>query len=118
MKKRIRLIEYFKSKFNHNGVLSLQEIHSSIKNENAWVNDFNCPVFFSHGVSNSCGVLIAYLGTKSFVLNEHKSNKAGRILILDITLDADQYILINLYNANTEQAVNILEELQNLLKNL
>ena len=27
------LIEYFKSKFNHNGVF-LQEAHSSIKNEN------------------------------------------------------------------------------------
>ena len=78
-------------------------------------------VFFSHGASNSCGVLIAYLGKKSFVLNEQKTNKAGRMLILDITLDADQYILINLYtrNANTEiEQIKILEELQNLLKNL
>ena len=40
-------------------------------------------------------------------------------MILDITLDADQYILINLYNATTETGqVNILEELQNLVKNL
>ena len=33
-KKRIRLIEHFKNKFNHNWVL-LQETHSSIKDENA-----------------------------------------------------------------------------------
>ena len=40
-------------------------------------------------------------------------------MILDITLDADQYILINLYNANTEiERVEILKELQNLLKKL
>ena len=75
-------------------------------------------MFFSHGVSNSCGVLIAYLGKKHFVLNEQKKDKAGRKLILDIILDADQYTL-NLYNANTEtEHVKILEELQSLLKNL
>ena len=56
------------SKLNHNGVLFLQERHCCIKNENAWVNYFNCPVFFSLGASNACGVLIAYIGKKSFVL--------------------------------------------------
>ena len=45
-KKRIKLIEYFRSKLNHNGFLFLQETHPTIKNENTWVNDFNGPVFF------------------------------------------------------------------------
>ena len=101
-KKRTKLIEYFRSKLNHNGFLFLQETHSSIKNENTWDNDFNGPVFFSHGASNSCGVLLTYLSKTSFVLNEQKTDKAGRILILDVMLDGDHYILINLYNANTE----------------
>ena len=95
-KERIKLTEYFKSKLNHNEFLFLQETHSTIKNENTWVNDFNGLVFFSHGASNCCGVLIAYLGKKSFVFNKQKTDKSGRILILDDTLDADQYILINL----------------------
>ena len=84
------------------------------------VNDFNCSVFFSRAASNSCDVLLAYLGKKSFVLNEQKADKAGRILILDITVDADQYILINLYNANAEtEQLKILESFkQSLLKNL
>ena len=44
-------------------------------------------------------------------------DKAGRILILDVTLDADQYILINLYNANTEiEQCKISNELQSLIK--
>ena len=55
----------------------LQETHSSIKNENAWVNDFHCPVFFSHSASYSCGILIAYLSKRSFVLNEQKTDRAG-----------------------------------------
>ena len=60
-KKRLKLIEYFQSKLNHNGFHFLQETHKTIKTENAWVSDFNGPVSFSHGASNSCGVLIAYL---------------------------------------------------------
>ena len=72
---------------------------------------------FSHGASNSFSVLIAYLGKMSFVLNKQKIDKAGRILIPNITIDIDQYILINLYNAITEtEPVEILEELENLLK--
>ena len=116
-KNKIKLIEYFKCKLNHNGFLFLQETNSTINNENTWVNDFNGPVFFSHEASNSCGVLIAYLGKISFFLNKQKTDKAGRILILDVTLDADQYILINLYNANTEtEQCKIFNELQSLLK--
>ena len=55
----------------------------------------------------------------SFILNKQKKDNAGRILILDIALDVDQYISRNLYNANTEtEQVKILEELQSLLKKL
>ena len=39
------LIEYFKSKFNHNGVF-LQEAHSSIKNENARLDVLIVRYFF------------------------------------------------------------------------
>ena len=95
--KRVKLIEYFRSKLKHNGFLFLQETHSTIKNENTRVNDFNRQAFISHGTSNSYGVLISYLDKTSFVLN-----KTGRILILDVMLDGNHYILTNLYNANTE----------------
>ena len=76
-KKRIELIEYFRSKLNHKRFIFLQETHSTIKNENTWVHNFNGPVFFSHGTSNSYGVLTAYLDKTSFVLNEQKTHKAG-----------------------------------------
>ena len=81
------------------------------------VNYFNGPVFFSHGASNSCRVLVAYLGKTSLVLNKQKTDKTGRILILDVMLDRGQYILINLYNADTEtEQCKIFNELQSLLK--
>ena len=87
--------------------------------ENTWVNDFSCPVFLFYSASSSCAVLISCLHKSSFDLNKQKIDIIKIILILHITLDVAQYILINLYNANTEtEQVNILGKLQNLLKNL
>ena len=54
-------------------------------------------------------VLIAHLGKMSFVLNKQKTNKAGRILIFDVKLDTDQYILINVHKTETEQLKNFKE---------
>ena len=51
----------------------------------------------------------------SFVVNKQKADNAEEILILDVTLDADQYILINLYNTETKQ-LKIFQEIQSLLK--
>ena len=73
--------------------------------------------FFPHEASNSCSVLIAYLGKTSFFHNRQKTDKGGRILIFDDMLDRVQYILINLYNANTEtEQCKIFNDLQSLLK--
>ena len=45
------------------------------------------------------------------------TDKTGRILILHVTIDADQHVLINLYNAYTEtEQVKVLQELQIPLK--
>ena len=58
--------------------------------------------FFSHGIFNSCSALISYLGSKSFVVKNKKNDGKGRILILDVTIDDNDYILVNMYNVNTE----------------
>ena len=53
-------------------------------------------------MSNSYGVLIAYCGTGMFTVKKQQTDKKGRILILDVSINDTEYILINLYNANTE----------------
>ena len=67
-KKRLKLMQSFKDKIGSNGVLFLQETHSDSKVEQKWKEDFEGPIFFSHGKSNSCGVLIAYFGTGTFTV--------------------------------------------------
>ena len=54
--KRLSIIEYVKNKIGKNGILLLQEKHSTVSDEGKWKIKFIEPVFYSHGTSNSCGV--------------------------------------------------------------
>ena len=118
-KKRTKMIQYFKNKLLPQGVLFLQETHSTESNEASWRDEFNASLFFSHGSSNSCGVLIGFLGQFNVnILNQMCDNK-GRILILNATIDAKNFLLINLYNPNTEnEQVEVLNTLLTMMKTI
>ena len=78
----------------------LLETHSVSDVENACNDDFKGHVFFSHGKSNSCGVLIAYLSSTSFVVKSKRNNHhTGHILILEFTIGDTDYNLINIYQS-------------------
>ena len=67
-------------------------------------------VFLTYAV-----LYLLILVKKSFVIDRKKTDMSARILILDVTLDEDQYILINLYNTNTEtELTKVLEDFHNL----
>ena len=72
---RLSAREYLKNKLSNNRILFLQETHSTFNHENIWKNDFNVPVFYSHGTSQSCGVLIAYFGNLNFSVNKQVTEK-------------------------------------------
>ena len=118
LKKRLKLIEYFKSKITTHRILFLQKTHSSSDGKRKWRDDFGGNTFFSHGKRNSCGVLISYIGTQNFVVNNQKTDNNGRILILDVKINDAKFVLMNLYNANTEtELVSVLNDLSSLLEN-
>ena len=119
IKKRLKLIEYFESKITTHGMLFLQETHSSSDDEQKWRDNFGGNTFFSHCKRNSCGVLISYIGKHNFVVNNQKTDNDSRILILDVTINDVSFVLINLYNYNTEtEQVSVLNNLFSLLENL
>ena len=63
------------------------------------------------------GIWISYIGTHNFVVNNHKTGNDGRILTLDITFNDVNFVLINLYDANTEtEQVSVLNNLSSLLE--
>ena len=110
-KKRIKLFEYFKSKLAPNGILFAREIHSTKEIEQKWKDELNGQTFFSHGKSNSCGVFIAFFGSKSVTITKETSDNSGRIFVLQVKIDDEIYLLVTSYNSNTEP-----EQLETLLE--
>ena len=81
-----------------------------------WKDEFGGDLHFSHGSSNSCGVLIAFYGNQDITVERKLSKKKGLLLVLDTRIDSSDFLLINIYNANTEkEQVSVLNELTTIL---
>ena len=50
-KKRINMFEYFRDKVSNNGIIFLQETHSTEDARNKWQDDFQGQIFCSHGTT-------------------------------------------------------------------
>ena len=100
-KKRVKMFEYFKGKIVNSGIIFLQETHSSEDTFNEWQDNFK-ELFFSHGTTSSCGVMIGYLGSKKFSVNKICKDDNGRVLIVEAEIETETFILLNLYNPNSE----------------
>ena len=61
-----------------------------------------------------------YSGKETFFVkktNKQETDKEGRILILDVSINDSEYVLINLYNANTEkEQIDVLNNMLVLLE--
>ena len=58
-----------------------------------------------------------YFGKETFNVKKQETDKEGCILILDVSVNDSEYILINLYNANTEkEQINVFSNMFVLLK--
>ena len=115
--KRIKIFEYLKNYVTSNGFIFLQETHSSVKDEKLWNDEFEGQLFFSHGKTNSCGVAIGFVGTKALNILNIKRDNLGRILVIEVKIDDSVFVLINIYNANTEsEQLHTLNDLINILE--
>ena len=61
--------------------------------------------------------MIGYLGSKKIKVNRTKKDNQGRILIVNADIDEGTFVLINLYNANTEtEQIKTVYQLDQLLR--
>ena len=115
--KRIKIFEYLKNYVTSNGFIFLQEPHSSVKDEKIWNDEFEGQLFFSHGKTNSCGVAIGFVGTKALNILNIRRDNLRRILVIEVKIDDSVFVLINIYNANTEsEQLHTLNDLINILE--
>ena len=55
-------------------------MHSSVETETQWNDEFKGQLYFSHGKTNSCGVLTGFYGNINFVIKKQLNDKNGIIL--------------------------------------
>ena len=78
---------------------------------------FNDKIYYSHDTTNSCDELIAIYSNLNICIKIKVNNNDSWVLILEATIDGSDYLLINLYNANTErEQLTKLKNLNKLLK--
>ena len=80
----------------------LQETHSTALVEQKWRNQWRGKVFFCHGTSNSIEVLICITEDLDCKVKNELHDKNGRILILDIEIQSEHYVIINYYGNNDQ----------------
>ena len=113
--KRGKIFTYLKDKIK-NGVCFLQETHSIPSQEQKWQAQWNGKMYFSHGSSNSTGCAIAFTSNFNFQLIKESKDTSGRFLILEVLIDKIRYLMINLYNANSEvEQLQVLDSLASKL---
>ena len=94
----------------------LQETHSTKECAQFWEAEWGGKVFFSHGSSNSKGVMILVNPNLELKVEKCITDKNGRYILLDLIVDESHIILLNIYAPNgINQQLTFFRSLQNLL---
>ena len=101
-KDRIKIFLYLQNAIKKNGILFLQETHSTKNSANKFCKDFGNEneLYFSHGASNSCGVAIGFCGKYEQEFIKDIADLNGCYLLMQIKIGDSKYALINIYNPN------------------
>ena len=63
--------------------------------------------------------MITFFGKNKICVNSQTTDKHGRVLILDVMIDASEYTLVNIYDANIESGqLKVLIDLTELMKKI
>ena len=84
--KRRKVFNYMKQKTLRKGIIFLKETHSFLKDEKVWTNQFGCgkdTVIFSHGQSDTRGVLIIFREHVNVKIIEQYIDTSSHYIVLN-----------------------------------
>ena len=114
--KRLKVFNFLKQKLGNDGLVFMQETHSTTLDVDKWKSEWGGELFLSHGKSNACGTAIGFTKNFDFKIENISYDKNGRITIIEILKDDVRYLLINFYNANVDsEQLNALNSLNDHL---
>lgn len=80
-----------------NSIISLQETHSSAADEKYWSTEWGGNIYYSHCQENAGGVAFLFPRNNDFEVKMLHSSDEGRMLVLEISSDTCNVILIGVY---------------------
>ena len=102
--KRNKVLTWLKNKPEN--IILLQETHSTIEQENEWKKMWDGELYFSHGASNSTGVVILIKNHEDITVNKVQNICQGRVLLVELTIEAVKYCVVNIYSPNNDYKNN------------
>ena len=91
-------------------------MHSTKECAQFWEAEWGGKALFSHGSSNTKGVMILVNPNLELKVEKCITDKNGRNILLDLIVDEYHIILVNIYALNdVNQQLTFFKDLQNLL---
>ena len=100
-RKRQNIFRWLRS--NHNGIVYLQETHTTEGVETNWKKEWNGNIEFSHGTCGSRGVAILFPNNTDVSIVSKYADSQGRALLLDTIIDGQNIVLLNVYAPNSDK---------------
>ena len=99
------------------GIALLQETHSCANKAHEWVNDWDGPLILNHGTSAARGTAILITKDLEHKLGQYEHDTDGRLQLVSIEMDKQLFLIVNIYNNNTEtEQIATLEKLETLME--
>ena len=101
----------------HNkGVIFLQETHTTKITMESWLKDVgsNHTAYLSHGTSNTKGVCTLIPEELSAHISHETIDDNGRYVVLKLSLEQEDYLLINVYAPTKDKVTEQIEFLEKL----
>ena len=102
----------------HNGIILLQETHSTLDVEQTWRREWGGEICFCHGTNASKGVAILFPKHFHVEVNNCVKDDNGRMLLLDIEIDKLNMIIVNIYaptKDNEKDQITFIDMVANFL---
>ena len=83
-------------------IVMLQESHSSPKDEAIWTSEWGNTALFSHGSTNSKGVLLLFNSRVNLKIHKVFRDESGRVICVHVDIENNSFLILNLYAPNVE----------------
>ena len=113
--KRMKIFRWLRNK--KIDIAFLQETFSTKESEKQWTSDWDGEILFSHGTAHGKGVMILCSPKADIYFKDILTDKDGRYIITNCSLNGTDISLINIYSPNkVSEQVTFFSKIQALIQ--